>query len=115
METEDVNALEETLKWGEPSYLTKGGITLRMDWKDRALDRYEMYFNCNTSLVDTFKEVYGDVFTFEGNRVIVWQGSWQRWSSSPCQTPTEPSSTPSWSPQTSRRAGGVRWRRVPGN
>ena len=74
METEDVNALEETLKWGEPSYLTKGGITLRMDWKDRALDRYEMYFNCNTSLVDTFKEVYGDVFTFEGNRAIVWQG-----------------------------------------
>ena len=72
METEDVNALEETLKWGEPSYLTKGGITLRMDWKDRALDRYEMYFNCNTSLVDTFKEVYGDVFTFEGNRAIVF-------------------------------------------
>ena len=31
-----------------------------------------MYFNCNSSLVDTFKEVYGDVFTFEGNRAIVF-------------------------------------------
>ena len=71
-EMEGVNALEETLKWGEPSYLTKGGSTIRMDWKERVPDRYAMYFNCNSSLVDTFKEVYGDVFTFEGNRAIVF-------------------------------------------
>ncbi len=25
--------IEETLKWGEPSYLVKKGSTLRMDWK----------------------------------------------------------------------------------
>ena len=31
-----------------------------------------MYFNCNTSLVDTFKAIYGDVFTFAGNRAIVF-------------------------------------------
>ena len=72
LETEGVDALEETLKWGEPSYLTKGGSTLRIAWKDRAPDQYAIYFNCNTSLVDTFKEVYGDVFTFEGNRAIVF-------------------------------------------
>ena len=71
-ETEGVNALEETLKWGEPSYLTKGGSTIRMDWKERAPDQYAMYFNCNSSLVDTLNEVYGDVFTFEGNRAIVF-------------------------------------------
>ena len=35
-ETEGVNAPEETLKWGEPSYLTKDGSTIRMDWKARA-------------------------------------------------------------------------------
>ena len=34
-ETEGVDAPEETLKWGEPSYLTKGGSTIRMDWKTR--------------------------------------------------------------------------------
>ena len=33
---------------------------------------YAMYFNCNTSLVDTFKELYGDLFNFEGNRAIVF-------------------------------------------
>ncbi len=72
LETEGVDALEETLKWGEPSYLTKGGSTIRMDWKDRTPDQYAMCFNCNTSLVNTFKAVYGDVFTFEGNRAIVF-------------------------------------------
>ena len=71
-ETEGVDKLEETLKWGEPSYLTKGGSTLRMDWKDRAPNQYAIYFNCNTKLVSTFKELYGDVFTFEGKRAIVF-------------------------------------------
>ena len=71
-ETEGVDAPEETLKWGEPSYLTKGGSTIRTDWKARAPNQYAMYFNCNTSLIATFKDVYGDVFTFEGNRAIVF-------------------------------------------
>ena len=71
-ETEGVDALEETLKWGEPSYLSKIGSTIRMDWKDRAPGKYAMYFICNTSLVDTFKEIYGHVFTFEGNRAIIF-------------------------------------------
>ena len=29
-----------------------------------------MYFNCNTKLVDTFKEVYPDTFSYAGNRAI---------------------------------------------
>ena len=39
-ETEGVDAPEETLKWGEPSYLTKDGSTIRMDWKARVPDQY---------------------------------------------------------------------------
>ena len=71
-ETEGVTSLEETLKWGEPSYLTKGGSTIRMDWKKSKPDQYAMYFNCNTKLVDTFKERYKDEFKYEGNRAIVF-------------------------------------------
>ena len=71
-ETEGVRELEETLKWGEPSYLARGGSTVRIDWKDRTPDRYAIYFNCNTSLVGTFREFYGDLFRFEGNRAIVF-------------------------------------------
>lgn len=64
--------VEETLKWGEPSYLVKGGSTVRYDWKEKSPDQYAIYFNCNTKLVDTFKELYGDKFRFEGNRAIVF-------------------------------------------
>jgi len=64
--------LEETLKWGEPSYLVKSGSTIRMDWKSSTPDQYAMYFHCKTKLVDTFKELYGDILKFEGNRAIVF-------------------------------------------
>lgn len=33
-EMKDIAILEETLKWGEPSFLSKNGSTLRMDWKE---------------------------------------------------------------------------------
>ena len=62
-ETEGVAAVEETLKWGEPSYLTKGGSTIRMDWKRKSPHQYALYFNCNTSLVDTFKALYRGFFS----------------------------------------------------
>jgi len=71
-ETEDISAVEETLKWGEPSYVTKSGSTVRMDWKKAKPHQYAMYFHCQTTLVDTFKELYRDTFKFEGNRAIVF-------------------------------------------
>ncbi len=64
--------VEETLKWGEPAYLVKGGSTVRFDWKEKDPNQYAMYFNCNTKLIDTFKELYGDKFHFEGNRAIIF-------------------------------------------
>lgn len=74
-ETEDITRLDETLKWGEPSYVTKGGSTIRMGWKESKPGQYALYFNCKTRLVDTFKERYGNQFKFEGNRAIVFNES----------------------------------------
>jgi hypothetical protein len=71
-ESDGVGEVEETLKWGEPSYLVRGGSTIRMDWKERHPDQYAMYFQCQTRLVDTFRELYGDRLRFEGNRAIVF-------------------------------------------
>ena len=71
-EIDSIKNIEETLKWGEPSYLTKSGSTIRMDWKKSKPDQYAMYFHCKTKLVDTFKELYKDKFNFEGNRAIVF-------------------------------------------
>ncbi len=71
--TSDIGKVEETLKWGEPSYLVKGGSTVRIGWKESRPEYYVMYFNCNTKLVDTFKEVYSDSFNFEDSRAIVFR------------------------------------------
>lgn len=71
-ETESVGEVEETIKWGEPSYLTKGGSTIRIGWKPSNPNQYAMYFHCKTKLVDTFKELYRDKFDFAGNRAIVF-------------------------------------------
>ena len=72
-ELEEVTTLEETLKWGEPSYLTKNGSTLRMDWKPKTPDQYALYFKCTSRLVETFRKVFKSNFKYEGNRAIVFQ------------------------------------------
>jgi len=71
-EMSSVGEVEETLKWGEPSYITKTGSTIRIDWKPSFPEQYAMYFNCKAKLVDTFKELHRDQFHFEGNRAIVF-------------------------------------------
>lgn len=72
-EIDGIAELEETLKWGEPSYLTKIGSTLRMDWKAKSPNQYAMYFKCTSKLVETFKVMFEDTFRYEGNRAIVFQ------------------------------------------
>ncbi|MCB0746716.1 MAG: DUF1801 domain-containing protein [Ignavibacteriae bacterium] len=69
---ETITEIEETLKWGEPSYLTKNGSTLRIDWKEKTPNQYAMYFKCTSKLVPTFKEVFGDLFTYENTRAILF-------------------------------------------
>ncbi|MEM6894500.1 MAG: DUF1801 domain-containing protein [Bacteroidota bacterium] len=71
-EMPEVSVLEETLKWGEPSFVTKNGSTLRMDYKEKTPDQYAMYFQCTSRLVDTFRLVFGDIFTYEGKRAIIF-------------------------------------------
>jgi hypothetical protein len=70
---EGLNILEETLKWGEPSYVTKHGSTLRMDWKAKNPDQYAIYFQCTSRLVSTFKTIYKDTFKFDGSRAILFK------------------------------------------
>ena len=72
LETDGIDSIEETLKWGEPSYLSKLGSTIRIDWKEKTPHQYAMYFHCQTKLVDTFKELYRNELQFEGNRAIVF-------------------------------------------
>ena len=72
--TEGVGALSETLKWGQPSYLTVetgSGTTVRIDRLKKS-DGYAIYFHCQSGLVGQFKELYPDTFRYEGKRAIVF-------------------------------------------
>jgi hypothetical protein len=72
--TKGVGRLEETLKWGQPSYLTpetKSGSTIRIDQVKPATNRYAVYFHCQTDLVETFRELYPTEFDYGGNRSIL--------------------------------------------
>lgn len=71
-ELDGIEDFQETLKWGEPSYLTKQGSTIRLGWKASAPNQYAIYFHCKTKLVETFREIYPDLFKFDGNRAIVF-------------------------------------------
>src|SRR6266852_4558302 len=71
--TRGVGALQETLKWGQPSYLTtetKSGSTIRIDQVKSAADQYAVYFHCQTDLVETFRELYPEL-SYGGNRSIL--------------------------------------------
>ena len=69
-----IGELDETLKWGEPAYLTaqsKSGSTVRIDWKPKAPEQLAVYFNCNTNLVESFKSLFPNDFEFEGQRALL--------------------------------------------
>jgi len=67
----EIAPIEEALKWGEPSYLTKSGSTIRIDWKPKNPKYIGIYFNCKTNLVETYKELFFDIFEFQTNRAII--------------------------------------------
>ncbi|WP_431099060.1 DUF1801 domain-containing protein [Polaromonas aquatica] len=72
--TPGVGKIEETLKWGEPAYLTsasKSGSTIRLGPVKSSPSQYALYFNCNTTLVDTFRTLFPRELRYEGNRAIV--------------------------------------------
>lgn len=69
----EITDLEESLKWGEPSFLVKNGSTIRMDWKEKMPNQYHLYFKCTSRLVETFKMVFGDKFYYENNRALIFQ------------------------------------------
>ncbi len=67
----EVGPVQESLKWGEPSYRAEGGSAVRIDWKPKSPDKCFVFFQCQTRLIETFKEIYGDTFEYETNRAIV--------------------------------------------
>jgi len=65
--------IEESLKWGQPSYHVNGGSPIRIDWSSKRPNHVSIYFHCQTKLVDTFRELFSDALELHGNREISLQ------------------------------------------
>jgi hypothetical protein len=77
-ETSGVGPLTETLKWGEPAYLTEAsgsGTTIRLGWPKSGGQTCAVFVNCRTTLVEHFRAHFGDVFAYQGNRAILLDAS----------------------------------------
>ncbi|WP_368187993.1 DUF1801 domain-containing protein [Aestuariibius sp. HNIBRBA575] len=66
-----VGSIKETLKWGQPAYLTpetKSGSTLRLGLtKNGAI---ALFTHCQTTLISDFKALFLNDFTYDGNRAL---------------------------------------------
>ncbi|WP_417517031.1 DUF1801 domain-containing protein [Minwuia sp.] len=69
--TPGVGAVQETLKWGQPAYLTpetKSGSTIRLGLPKQG--GFAIFTHCQTTLIPDFRSLFPDDFTYEGNRAI---------------------------------------------
>ncbi|WP_028022438.1 DUF1801 domain-containing protein [Enterovibrio calviensis] len=63
-------SVDESLKWGELSFVVKGGTAVRLGWASQSPNSISVYVHCQTRLVDTFREVLPDAFDYHGNRQL---------------------------------------------
>lgn len=76
--TDGVGPLAETLKWGEPAYLTEAtgsGTTIRLGWRRSSDESCAILFHCRTTLVETFRTQFSGALTYEKNRAILLRTS----------------------------------------
>ena len=69
-----IGPVVETLKWGEPAYLTqasKSGSTIRLGRVKSAPEDCALFFNCRTSLVEEFRAQFPDEFRVDKNRAVI--------------------------------------------
>jgi hypothetical protein len=71
-----VGRIEETLKWGQPSYLTpetKSGSTIRLGIPKSPDHDYALFVHCQTDLTEQFETNYPGEFNFEGTRALLFR------------------------------------------
>ncbi len=69
--TPGVGRIKETLKWGQPAYLTpesKSGTSLRLGMPKTG--GFALYVHCQTSLIPNFCALSPGELAYEGNRAI---------------------------------------------
>lgn len=61
--------LDKSLKWNQLSFSTPSGTPIRIDRFDD--EHVAMFVSCQTSLVEEWKELFGDTLSFSKTRAIV--------------------------------------------
>ncbi|MEP5732549.1 MAG: hypothetical protein ABJL67_24625 [Sulfitobacter sp.] len=70
----DIGPLDETLKWGQPSWRPvrpRTGSTLRMGWRQADADHLAFFVDCKTNLAAQMQDIYPDVFQNDGKRALL--------------------------------------------
>lgn len=67
--------LQESLKWGQPSYLSarpRESTAVRIGAnKDR--EHVALFFHCQSSVVPEFRAMFPDDFRYDGNRAVLFR------------------------------------------
>jgi hypothetical protein len=74
VQTQGVGRIDETLRWGEPAYLTpetRSGSTIRIGTPKAG--GFALYCNCRTSLIADFRDLMGEAFRYEGTRAVLFR------------------------------------------
>lgn len=69
--TPAVGPVDETLKWGQPAYLTpttKSGTTIRLGSPKGG--GIAVFTHCQTTLIAEFRDLFPKEFTYDGNRAV---------------------------------------------
>lgn len=69
-----IGQIEETLRWGEPAYITsknRTGSTIRLSI-EKSTGMPALFFNCKTNLVEEFRQQFGSTLTYSKNRAVVF-------------------------------------------
>ena len=67
----DVGPVEETLRWGEPTYLAPRGTMVRLDCKDPTSAQCQLLVHCQTDLVATFRTRHPGTLPTQGTRALL--------------------------------------------
>lgn len=65
-------SVEETLRWGQPAYLSPKGTTLRIA-VPKTGGAFALLVHCQTPLIEEFRTATGGVFATETNRAILFE------------------------------------------
>jgi len=75
-DTPGVGPVQETLKWGQPAYLTpetRAGSTIRLGVPKSG--GYAIFAHCQTTIIADFRALFGPDFTYDGNRAVIFDTS----------------------------------------